>query len=30
MFAYKSNYDCIIDAIITDKNNNNNGYNLGL
>lgn len=28
MFAYKSKYDCIIEAVITDKNNNNNGYNL--
>ncbi len=28
IFAYKSKYDCIIEAIITDKNHNNNGYNL--
>jgi hypothetical protein len=28
IFAYKSKYDCIIEAVITDKNHNNNGYNL--
>jgi hypothetical protein len=28
IFAYKLKYDCIIEAVITDKNYNNNGYNL--
>lgn len=28
IFAYKPKYDCIIEAVITDKNHNNNGYNL--